>query len=85
MFLGRKVKSSPSFVREPQGNGISERFVRTLKENLLWVKYFNTAEELKEALHQFKDSYNNKWMIGRHGYKTPAQVRKIQTSLTEAA
>ena len=82
-FLG--VKSSPSFVREPQGNGISERFVRTLKENLLWIKYFNTAEELKEALHQFKDSYNHEWMIGRHGYKTPAQVRKIQTSLIEAA
>jgi hypothetical protein len=28
----------PSFVREPEGNGLAERFIRTLKENLLWVR-----------------------------------------------
>jgi hypothetical protein len=25
-------------VREPEGNGVAERFIRTLKENLLWVR-----------------------------------------------
>ena len=34
-FFG--IESSPSFVREPEGNGVAERFIRTLKENLLWV------------------------------------------------
>ena len=29
------IKDSPSYVREPQGNGIAERFARALKENLL--------------------------------------------------
>ena len=29
-FLG--VKSSPAFVRAPEGNGCAERFIRTLKE-----------------------------------------------------
>ena len=33
-FFG--MESSPSFVREPEGNGVAERFIRTLKENLLW-------------------------------------------------
>ena len=37
-FLG--ITSSPSFIREPEGNGCAERFIRLLKENLLWVKYF---------------------------------------------
>ena len=32
-FLG--AESSPSFVREPEGNGVAERFIRTLKENFL--------------------------------------------------
>jgi transposase InsO family protein len=32
-FLG--MESSPSFVREPEGNGCAERFVRTPEENLL--------------------------------------------------
>jgi transposase InsO family protein len=76
-FLG--IKSSPSFVRQPQGNGIAERFVRTLKENLLWIWRFATVEELRLALLRFKDTYNHKWMVGRHGYKTPAQVRAAQT------
>ena len=35
-FLG--IASSPAFVREPEGNGCVERFIRTLKENLLWVR-----------------------------------------------
>jgi putative transposase len=30
-FLG--MASSPSFVREPEGNGIAERFIRTLKRD----------------------------------------------------
>jgi putative transposase len=29
------IEASPSFVREPEGNGVPERFIRTLKENLL--------------------------------------------------
>jgi transposase InsO family protein len=33
-FLG--VESSPAFVRAPEGNGCAERFIRTLKENLLY-------------------------------------------------
>ena len=37
-FFG--IESSPSFVREPEGNGVAERFIRTLKENLLWVQSF---------------------------------------------
>lgn len=83
-FLG--IESSPSYVREPQGNGIAERFVRILKENLLWIRHFNTVEELRLALMEFKETYNQQWIIGRHGYKTPAQVRKLQTeSLAEAA
>jgi hypothetical protein len=73
-FLG--ITSSPAFVREPEGNGCAERFIRTLKENLLWLKTFNTVEELRLALHAFQRQYNETWLIGRHGYKAPAQVRQ---------
>ena len=73
-FLG--MRSSPSFVREPEGNGCAERFIRTLKENLLWVRTFKTIEELRLALLEFKKTYNEQWIIQRHGYKTPSQVRQ---------
>lgn len=70
-FLG--IESSPSFVREPEGNGCAERFIRTLKEQLLWVKSFATVEELRLALLDFKETYNRAWRIERHGYACPAE------------
>jgi putative transposase len=70
-FLG--IQSSPAFVREPEGNGCAERFVRVLKENLLWVRRFDTVEELRLALLAFQRTYNQGWIIERHGYRTPAQ------------
>jgi transposase InsO family protein len=73
-FLG--MTSSPSFVREPEGNGSAERFVRTLKENLLWVRTFATVAELIEALREFRRRYNEQWLIQRHGYRAPGQVRR---------
>jgi putative transposase len=75
-FLG--IESSPAFVRAPEGNGCAERFIRTLKENLLWVRRFETVEELRLALQRFRETYNRTWIIERHGYKTPAQVRADQ-------
>ena len=72
-FLG--AESSPAFVRAPEGNGCAERFIRTLKENLLWVKSFDTVEDLRRALLAFKETYNTTWLIGRLGHRTPAAVR----------
>lgn len=73
-FLG--MTSSPSFVREPEGNGCAERFIRTLKENLLWVRTFETVEELRLAVLEFKKTYNEKWIIQRLKYQTPSQARR---------
>ena len=54
------------------------RFIRTLKENLLWVRRFATVEELCQALLEFRRRYNETWIVERHGYRTPAQVRADQ-------
>ncbi len=40
-----------------------ERFIRTLKENLLWGRSFATIEELRLALLAFKRTYNEQWML----------------------
>ena len=82
-FLG--IEPSPAFVREPEGNGCAERFIRTLKENLLWVRRFESIEQLRQALHTFKDTYNRTRIVERHGYRTPAQIRADQIGLLQAA
>ena len=83
-FLG--IESSPAFVRTPEGNGCAERFIRTLKENLLWVRSFDTIEELRQALLEFRQTYNTTWLIERHGFLTPAQFRhkQLQTAAIAA-
>ena len=82
-FLG--IESSPAFVRAPEGNGCAERFIRTLKENLLWVRAFDTVEDLRQALLAFREIYNTTWLIERHGFQTPAAVRQSQLSLAALA
>jgi len=88
-FLG--IASSPAFVREPEGNGCAERFIRVLKGlephsgSRLWIRRFDTVEELRLALLAFKQTYNRSWIIERHGYRTPAQVRADQLGRTLVA
>jgi transposase InsO family protein len=82
-FLG--IESSPAFVRAPEGNGCAERFIRTLKENLLWVRTFDTVEELRQALLDFRETYNATWLIERHGFRPPNAVRQDQLSTAALA
>jgi putative transposase len=77
------IDSSPSFVRQPEGNGVAERFLRTPKENFLWVQTFDTIEELRRALQDLVTHCNATWLIARHGYQTPNQVRAEQNRLAQ--
>ena len=82
-FLG--MESSPAFVREPEGNGCIERFFRTLKEQLLWVRHFHNLEELQLALRAFRDQYNREWLIERLGFQSPRQAHQRFLALKQAA
>ena len=82
-FLG--LESSPSYVRQPECNGCVERFIRTLKEQLLWVRTFQNVEELRQALAEFRERYNQRWIVQRLGYLTPAQASQQLLALGVAA
>ncbi len=38
------------------------------------VRTFDTVEELRLALLEFRETYNRKWLIQRHGFLTPQQA-----------
>ncbi len=82
-FLG--MESSPSFVRAPEGNGVAERFVRTLKEQCLWLRDFQDAADVDQALQDFKRRYNETWLLSRHGYASPAEARRRAAQAAVAA
>lgn len=72
------IEASPSFVREPEGDGVAERLDRTLKETLLWVRSFETSEELRLALLAAAVWYDTSWLAVRHGYRASARIRADQ-------
>ncbi len=82
-FLG--IKSSPSFVRAPEGNGCAERFIRTLKEQLLWTRWFHDIDELLAALHAWAKTYNEQWMVEKHDHRSPSEIRRQMIEKREAA
>jgi transposase InsO family protein len=82
-FLG--IESSPSYVRSPQGNGCAERFIRTLKEQLLWTRWFRNVDELLEALHSWVRTYNEQWMVEKYGHRSPSEIRARFAENREAA
>ncbi len=77
-FLGELrwlgIRPSPSYVGEPECNGIMERWIRTLKEECLYLHDFQTLEQARQLISQFIECYNREWLIERHGHRTPADV-----------
>jgi hypothetical protein len=80
-FLG--TGSSPAFVRQPEGNGVAERLIRTLKGNFLWVHTFDTVEDLRRGLQSSVARYSATWLVARHGCRTPNQVRAAHRRLDQ--
>src|SRR5262245_37332255 len=47
-------------------------------DDLLWVRHFETIEELRQALLAVREVYNTTWLIERHGSISPAELRQKQ-------
>ena len=50
-----------------------------------FVRSFETIEELRLALLEFKRTYNEQWMLEKYDYRSPAQVRRDLLGLDAAA
>lgn len=69
------ITSRPSYVGEPQCNGVMERFVRTLNEECLYLHDFESLEEARAVIGAFIERYDTQWILERHDYQTPAEAR----------
>jgi putative transposase len=79
-FLGELrwlgMRSTPSFVGEPECNGVAEHWMRILKEECLYLHDFDSLEEARTVIGDFVRRYNEEWILERHAYQTPTQVRE---------
>ena len=73
----------------PKGNAETERSIRTLKEECLWLREWRSPFELAEALARWFESFNVSYLHSSLGYRTPEAyeqqwVSSHQTQLAPA-
>lgn len=78
------IEDDAAFVGEPQGNGVAERFIRTLKEQCLWARLCNDVDDLRQSVATFIETYNNQWLIERLGHRTPREAFNEATAQVAA-
>jgi putative transposase len=66
---------SYAFVGEPETNGCIERLFRTLKEQVVHGRIFQTIEEVRDAVRAFVARYNTEWLIEKNGHRSPDAMR----------
>ena len=73
-FLGIATSARPSSA-SPRATGAPSASSAPSRE-LLWIERFRTVEALRLALLDFHRTYNESWLIERHGHRSPAQFRR---------
>ena len=66
---------SYAFVGEPETNGVIERFFRTLKEQIVHGRIYQTIDEVRDAVRDFVARYNAEWLIEKNGLRSPSETR----------
>lgn len=70
------IAPSFAFIEQPETNGVVERFFRTLKEQIIYGRVYETVEDLRTAVDKFVELYNREWRIERLGFLSPTEARK---------
>lgn len=70
------ITPSFSLVREPETNGVVERFHRTFKEQIIYGRVYKNIKELQLAVSKFIKLYNQKWLLQKLGYLSPQEARQ---------
>jgi transposase InsO family protein len=60
----------------PKGNAETERFMRTMKEELLWLREWTSFDDLFTTLGVWIESYNREYLHSTLKYKTPLEAEQ---------
>jgi putative transposase len=76
------ISPSYAFVGEPETNGVIERLFRTLKEQVVHGRIFQTIDEVRDAVRVFVARYNAEWLIEKNGHRSPDATRAAWSEQT---
>ena len=70
------IHPSFGFLTEPETNGVVERWNRTLKEQAIYGRVFENLADVRAAVAEFVERYNQRWRLEKLAYRTPLEARK---------
>jgi len=68
-------------VGRPTGNAVVERLIRTMKEEVVWLRDWESADQLRDALRRWQHKYNTERPHQALGYLTPDEYRRSRLGL----
>ncbi|MGI8555352.1 MAG: integrase core domain-containing protein, partial [Pyrinomonadaceae bacterium] len=75
-YAGFGIKQAFTAYNNPKGNADTERMMRTLKEELGWLREWQSVNELKTALDTFVEDFNAGYLHSALAYKTPNRFER---------
>jgi putative transposase len=60
----------------PKGNAETERFMRTMKEELIWLKEWKSSEDLSKELQCWIEKYNADYLHSTLKYRSPNEMEE---------
>ena len=77
-----EIKQIFTCYNNPKGNADTERVIRTIKEDLVWIKEWRSPSQLDDELKAWIVKYNTDYPHSSLNYKTPEQFEKEHLSCT---
>ncbi len=77
-----EIKQIFASYNNPKGNADTERVIRTIKEDFVWVSDYSSPVEFTEGLRVWIERYNTDYPHSSLKYLTPCQFEKEQLQLT---
>ena len=71
-----EVQQAFTSYNNPKGNADTERMMRTIKEELFWLREWRDEVQINKELDKWVQYYNNNYLHSAHGYRTPVQAQK---------
>ncbi len=68
------VQQAFTSYNNPKGNADTERMIRTLKKELIWLREWRDPHQLSDKVSRWIEEYNATWLHAALNYRTPNQV-----------
>ena len=77
-----EIKQIFTSYNNPKGNADTERVIRTIKEDFVWVREFSSPFEFTENFKEWVEDYNNDYPHSSLNYSTPSEYEKEHLLIT---